>query len=104
MGKVKLQNRCHTKGIIVDGARILLGSHNWTNQGTLVNRDASLIFEDEEIAQYYENIFWFDWKHLTRQSVGGRRVRPAPAGGGDDESLARTGLRRATWQEIVNGD
>jgi phosphatidylserine/phosphatidylglycerophosphate/cardiolipin synthase-like enzyme len=50
MGKVRLQNRCHTKGIIVDGARVLIGSHNWTNQGTLVNRDASLIFEDEEIA------------------------------------------------------
>ena len=56
MSKVRLQNRCHTKGIIVDGLRVLVGSHNWTNQGTLVNRDASLIFEDEEIAGYFEEI------------------------------------------------
>jgi hypothetical protein len=99
MGKVRLQNRCHTKGIIVDGARVLIGSHNWTNQGTLVNRDASLIFEDEEIAEYFEEIFWFDWKHLTRQSVGGRRVRPAA-----DGEEAPAGMRRVSWQEIVYGD
>src|SRR5262249_44097098 len=99
MRKVRLQNRCHTKGIIVDGERVLIGSHNWTNEGTLVNRDASLIFEDEEIAQYFEEIFWFDWKHLTRASVGGRRVRAAS----EDEAVPR-GMRLVSWDEIVNGD
>ena len=98
MSKVRLQNRCHTKGIIVDGARVLVGSHNWTNQGTLVNRDASLIFDDEQIAGYFEDAFWFDWKHLTRQSVGARRARPA----GDDES-ATPGMRRVSWREVVDG-
>jgi hypothetical protein len=98
MSKVRLQNRCHTKGIIVDGARVLIGSHNWTNQGTLANRDASLIFEDEEIAAYFEEVFWFDWKHLSRQSVGTRRARPAGAG-----EEAPTGMQRASWQEIVYG-
>jgi phosphatidylserine/phosphatidylglycerophosphate/cardiolipin synthase-like enzyme len=77
----------------------LVGSHNWTNQGTLVNRDASLIFEDEEIAAYFEQIFWFDWKNLSRQSVGARRARPAR-----DEEEAPAGMRRVSWQEIVNGD
>jgi hypothetical protein len=101
MSKVRLQNHCHTKGIIVDGARVLIGSHNWTNQGTLVNRDASLIFEDEEIAEYFEEIFWFDWKNLARQSVRGRRARSSARGDGD-ESVA--GTRRVSWQEIVNGD
>lgn len=99
MKKVRLQNRCHTKGIIVDGARVLLGSHNWTNQGTLINRDASLIFDDEQIAKYFEDIFWFDWTKLTRQSVSGRRVRPA----GPNEAAPR-GMRLVSWQEIVNGD
>ena len=99
MSKVRLQNHCHTKGIIVDGARVLIGSHNWTNQGTLVNRDASLIFEDEEIARYFEEIFWFDWKRLSRQSVGGRRARPARDG---EETPA--GMRRVSWQEMVYGD
>ena len=98
MRKVRLQNRCHTKGIIIDGVRVLIGSHNWTNQGTLVNRDASLIFEDEEITRYFEEIFWFDWKHLARQSVGTRRVRP-PA----DGEQATAGMQRVSWQEIVYG-
>jgi len=104
MGKVRLQNRCHTKGIVVDGVRVLVGSHNWTNQGTLVNRDASLIFEDEEIARYFMEIFLFDWEHLTRQSVVVRRARPAPAGGSDEERPDPAGTRRVSWQEIVNGD
>lgn len=99
MGKVRLQNRCHTKGLVVDGVRVLIGSHNWTNQGTLVNRDASLIFEDEEIARYFEGVFWFDWEHLTRQSVGVRRARPA----GEDETVP-AGMRMLSWQQIVNGD
>jgi hypothetical protein len=99
MAKVRLQNRCHTKGIIVDGARVLIGSHNWTNQGTLVNRDASLIFEDEEIAEYFEEIFWFDWKHLTRQSIGARRARRDSG----DEAVPAA-MRRVSWQEVVNGD
>jgi hypothetical protein len=101
MRKVRLQNRCHTKGIIVDGVRVLVGSHNWTNQGTLVNRDASLIFEDKEIAAYFEEIFWFDWKHLTRQSVSGRRVRAA--GGDGEEATVAPGMQRVSWQEIVYG-
>ena len=86
----------------MDGVRVLIGSHNWTNQGTLVNRDASLIFEDEEIAQYYEEIFWFDWKNLSRQdSVGGRRVR-AVSGSGEEGPVV-AGTQRVSWQEIVNG-
>ena len=76
--RIRLQNRCHTKGIIVDRNAVLIGSHNWTNQGTLVNRDASLIFYDEEIATYFAKAFWFDWKKMARKSVAGsRRVRIA---------------------------
>jgi hypothetical protein len=102
MSKVKLQNRCHTKGIIVDSSKVLIGSHNWTNQGTLVNRDASLIFDDDEIAEYFEEIFWFDWKNLARQSVSRRRVRRASS---DEAALpAGAGTRVVSWHEIVNGD
>ncbi|MBA4065531.1 MAG: hypothetical protein C0501_17810 [Isosphaera sp.] len=99
MRAVRLQDRCHTKGIVVDGARVLVGSHNWTNQGTLVNRDASLVFEDEEIARYFEGVFYFDWKHLARQAVGGRPPRPVRPG-----EEAPAGTRLATWDEVVNGD
>ena len=62
--KVRLQTNCHTKGIIVDGKAVAVGSHNWTNAGTSFNRDASLIFFDEEIAKYYETLFLFDWNRI----------------------------------------
>jgi V8-like Glu-specific endopeptidase len=70
---IRVQERCHTKGVIVDSKVVLLGSHNWTNQGTIANRDASLIFQHPAMARYYERIFLFDWETLTREP------KPAPA-------------------------
>jgi hypothetical protein len=51
----------HTKGMIVDGKRVLLGSHNWSKPGVTLNRDASLIFDDDELAAYYAEAFEIDW-------------------------------------------
>jgi phosphatidylserine/phosphatidylglycerophosphate/cardiolipin synthase-like enzyme len=65
----------HTKGMIVDGKRVLLGSHNWSKDGVTLNRDASLIFDDEEIAGYYATAFEIDWERAS--PVRPRRfVRP----------------------------
>jgi hypothetical protein len=50
----------HTKGMIA-GKRLLLGSHNWSKPGVTLNRDASLIFDDEELAGYYAEAFEIDW-------------------------------------------
>ncbi|HYH07731.1 MAG TPA: phospholipase D-like domain-containing protein [Thermoanaerobaculia bacterium] len=58
---VRRMNATHTKGIIVDGKRVLVGSHNWSSLGVTLNRDASLIFDDEEVAQYYAAVFDEDW-------------------------------------------
>ena len=69
MSKVRAQKKCHTKGIVIDSKIAVLGSHNWTNQGTLVNRDASLIFFDEAIADYYTRFFEFDWENLAKQQL-----------------------------------
>jgi phosphatidylserine/phosphatidylglycerophosphate/cardiolipin synthase-like enzyme len=55
----------HTKGMIVDGKRILLGSHNWSKPGVTLNRDASLIFDDEDIAGYFAEAFEIDWKRAN---------------------------------------
>jgi hypothetical protein len=52
----------HTKGMIVDGKRVLVGSHNWSKPGVTLNRDASLIFDDEDVAAYYAQAFEIDWK------------------------------------------
>lgn len=71
----RFQDRCHNKGIVVDGTSVLVGSHNWTNSGTAWNRDASLIIRDEEVAQYYQNIFLYDWENLATPRIRGRRGR-----------------------------
>ncbi len=63
--RLKQIDNHHTKGMIVDGKRVLLGSHNWSKPGVTLNRDASLIFDDEEIAAYYTEAFEIDWERAN---------------------------------------
>jgi hypothetical protein len=65
---VRIVPNTHTKGIIVDGRRVLIGSHNWSSLGVTLNRDASLIFDDAEIAQYYAEVFELDWDRAREVS------------------------------------
>lgn len=53
--------RTHAKGIVADGRRVMVGSHNWSTPGLSLNRDASIIFDDPDVAAYYENAFDMDW-------------------------------------------
>jgi V8-like Glu-specific endopeptidase len=66
---IKVQKNCHTKGIIVDRKRVLFGSQNWSNEGVSVNRDASLLFEDEALARYFATIFDHDWNNLAQKKI-----------------------------------
>jgi PLD-like domain len=66
---VKIQNNVHNKGILVDGAAVLVSSQNWSADGTLYNRDAGVIIHDETAAQYFQQIFLHDWEHLAIQKV-----------------------------------
>ena len=50
MSKVKVQPALHTKGIVVDGKRVLIGSQNWSDQGVDANRDASLLIDNARVA------------------------------------------------------
>jgi hypothetical protein len=56
----------HTKGMVVDGQRVLLGSHNWSKPGVTLNRDASLIFDNADIAAYYAEAFDIDWQRANK--------------------------------------
>ncbi len=69
MEKVKVQPALHTKGIVVDGKRVLVGSQNWSFQGVDANRDASLLFDNARIAEYFEDSFLHDWERLARTKV-----------------------------------
>jgi len=60
-GVLKIQNRVHNKGIVVDSKVVLVSSQNWSADGTLRNRDAGVIIENADIAKYFEAIFLDDW-------------------------------------------
>ncbi len=62
---VKIQRNVHNKGIIVDGKRVLVSSQNWSTDGTLYNRDAGVIIDNQAAAQYFQKIFMHDWQHLA---------------------------------------
>lgn len=67
---VKLQNNVHNKGIVVDRRAVLVSSQNWSTAGTLHNRDAGVIIENAQVAEYFDRIFAHDWAHLaTKQAA-----------------------------------
>ena len=65
-GVFRVQSSIHNKGIVVDGKTVLVSSANWSSDGVLRNRDAGLIIHDEEIAQYYEQVFLEDWDNRAK--------------------------------------
>lgn len=91
---IKFQRNCHTKGIIIDSEITLVSSHNWTNSGTLFNRDAGLIFHDRRIARYYEEVFLHDWDNLARHLVTEEVAPPLVAADGAEPP---PGMIRVPW-------
>ena len=96
--QVKILADTHTKGIVVDGKRVLLGSHNWSSSGVTLNRDASLIVDDAEVAKYFRDVFELDWS----------RSQPPKFTAADDEQVrpamgeeAPAGYTRMTLSEYL---
>jgi phosphatidylserine/phosphatidylglycerophosphate/cardiolipin synthase-like enzyme len=77
---MRFQPACHNKTIIVDGKVVMFGSQNWSNEGVTTNRDASLLFEDEEIAKYFADVYEYDWDRLATAKPTQKRPRVARAG------------------------
>ncbi|CAA9448159.1 Serine protease, subtilase family [uncultured Rubrobacteraceae bacterium] len=96
MGGFRVQRNCHTKGIVVDRKRVLLGSQNWSNDGVSVNRDASLLFDDEELAGYFAEIFEHDWANLAVQDLGPEPPPMEPA-----EGTTPPGAVRLSWKDYL---
>lgn len=92
----------HTKGIIVDGRQVLVGSHNWSGSGVTLNRDASLIIDDPRAAGYFASVFETDWKRAS--PVTERSPRPVSEGArlaaGDEPP---PGFRRIPLAELLEG-
>ena len=51
----------HNKGIIVDGRIVLVSSINYSDNSIEDNREAGVIIENENIAQWYLDVFDYDW-------------------------------------------
>jgi len=77
---MRFQPACHNKTIIIDGETVMFGSHNWSNEGVKTNRDASLIFYDEEIAKYLAQVYDYDWRRLAHAKPTQSRPRVARPG------------------------
>ena len=97
--RLKSMDKHHTKGMIVDGRRVLVGSHNWSKPGVTLNRDASLIFDHQGIAEYFASAFEIDWTRANpiKPKVPSLETR-APEG---DE--AAFDFRRMTYSELMRG-
>jgi len=97
--RIRFFGTCHTKGIVADKKRVLLGSQNWTGAGTKPNRDASLLIESEEAANYFAQIFEFDWANVATDRVAPDHgpTRRARAVSGDEESVIPAGFRVVPW-------
>jgi PLD-like domain len=67
LSHVRIQANVHNKGIIVDSQVVAVGSQNWSGDGVLRNRDATLIIYNEDAAQYWEKIFIHDWTKMAIQ-------------------------------------
>jgi V8-like Glu-specific endopeptidase len=94
---IKLQKNCHTKGVIVDGDKVLLGSQNWSADGISMNRDASLLVEDAGVAQYFRKIFEHDWSNIAKHNIG------KETGGMElatDINNIPPGMEMITWSDI----
>ncbi len=98
MDDFRLQKGCHTKGIVVDRKKVLLGSQNWSNDGVSVNRDASLLFDDEPLAQYFAEAFGHDWTVLAKQDIGSEMM-PIETASASDPTPA--GMVRLTWKDYM---
>jgi len=51
----------HVKGVIVDGKIVLVASINWSENSVKNNREAGVIIRGEPIADYFYDVFSWDW-------------------------------------------
>jgi hypothetical protein len=93
--KIRFQMGLHNKGFLVDGQKVLLGSHNITNSGLTDNRDASLIFDHAGITAYYQQFFDQDW-----QQAGLQPTPPDPIVAGPND-FAPPGMVRVSLSALL---
>jgi len=58
---LKNLSKIHNKGVIVDGNKTLISSINWGRCAVIENREAGIIIENKDVAEYFTEVFSYDW-------------------------------------------
>lgn len=88
-------SKVHNKGILIDGKIAVVGSNNWSSDGTQYNRDSSLVFFSRPITQYFTEVFLFDWDNLSKPIGSAQEIVPALA---PETGPTPLGMVRIPWQ------
>lgn len=88
-------SQLHNKGILIDGNIAVVGSNNWSGDGLQFNRDTSLVFFSRAIAQYYTEVFLFDWNYLSKPITSRPEIVPLLA---PETGPTPLGMIRLPWQ------
>jgi phosphatidylserine/phosphatidylglycerophosphate/cardiolipin synthase-like enzyme len=73
-------SKVHNKGMIVDGKWTLISSINWNRNSVCQNREVGIIIENEDVAQYFTELFLWDWNEPPYASA--KEVESAAASEG----------------------
>ncbi len=68
--------KSHNKGMIVDEVSVMVSTINWNANSMLRNREKAVIIENDQIGDYYSDIFLQDWRDL---------IEPIADAGGEQE-------------------
>ena len=93
----RFMSATHTKIFIVDNDRVLIGSHNLSNEGVVSNRDASLIIHHPDAVTYCAGVYDYDWHN--RATAKPKRSRPRVARPGERPAA---GSVRVNWSAVYD--
>lgn len=69
----------HNKGFVIDSSIVVVSSQNFSPAGVHDNRDAGVVIENREIAEYFEPVFLSDWNRLKPFAPKAVKATVAPA-------------------------
>jgi phosphatidylserine/phosphatidylglycerophosphate/cardiolipin synthase-like enzyme len=84
---------CHNKTVIVDQQSVLVSSQNWSRTGIGTNREAGVLLESPEIAEYFATIIETDW------TTSLEKPKKPGAGTISPESLSEGGFVRVNFSD-----
>jgi len=51
----------HNKGVVIDRQKVLVSSTNWSENSITRAREAGVLIESPDVAEYYARVFDLDW-------------------------------------------